>query len=59
MDPSSARLGACELLLGGGGGGGAQEALGGLEAALVQLGAREVLINKVWAGGMGLRVGGE
>ncbi|PNW87821.1 hypothetical protein CHLRE_01g003463v5 [Chlamydomonas reinhardtii] len=46
VDPSSARLGACELLLGGGGGGGAQEALGGLEAALVQLGAREVLINK-------------
>ncbi|KAG2428869.1 hypothetical protein HYH02_014280 [Chlamydomonas schloesseri] len=62
VDPSAGRLGACELLLlgggagssgGGGGGGGsssgggaAGDQLGGLEAALVQLGAREVLVNK-------------
>ncbi len=59
MDPSAGRLGACELLLLGGGAGSsgsggsssgssaAGDQLGGLEAALVQLGAREVLVNKV------------
>ncbi|KAG2424130.1 hypothetical protein HXX76_014804 [Chlamydomonas incerta] len=41
VDPSASRLGACELLLGA-----AHEQLGGLEAALVQMGAREVLVNK-------------
>ncbi|KAG2483939.1 hypothetical protein HYH03_017259 [Edaphochlamys debaryana] len=38
VDPSSCRLGAAELLL--------DESLGGLEAVLVQLGAREAVVNK-------------
>lgn len=41
MDSAGGRLGACEVVLGDGGG------LAGVEAVMVQLGAKEVVVNKV------------
>lgn len=45
MDPSGCRLGAAELLV--------DEQLSGLESVLVQLGAREAVVNKVGGGAGG------